>query len=301
MFPIGKEWEKSSIGCEQASLPFSAKMQYNRGSLEKEKEKMAFQMGLIGAGNMGSAILEGAVAKGVAPQTLFVYDSDEKKAEALAQKVGARIGKTQEELEKQCDLLLLAVKPNCINAVLAEMKIPGKAVVSIAAGVDYARLKAHTPVEKRFLRIMPNTPLLVGEGMSVFAQPHTLLPEEYAAVEALFGALGRVEVVSEVQMSAVVGLSGSGPAYIYMLIEAMADAGVKKGLARKTAQMLAAQTVYGSAKMVMETGLHPGELKDMVCSPAGTTIEGVAELETGNFRGVVMRAIEAGADRADNL
>ena len=179
--------------------------------------------------------------------------------------------------------------------------LKGKALISIAAGWRVEMLKKAVGDGVRLLRAMPNTPLLVGDGMTAFSREHTLTESEAAFAEGLFRALGRQLWVEEYQMDAVTALSGSSPAFVYIFTEAMADAGVACGLSRVQAVEMAAQTLLGSAKMVLETGMHPGALKDMVCSPAGTTIAGVRALEAHNFRSVVMEAVIAANDRSAAL
>jgi pyrroline-5-carboxylate reductase len=187
--------------------------------------------------------------------------------------------------------------------VLADIKndLDGKAVVSIAAGWSGDMIKAFIGADKKVLRLMPNTPLLVGEGMTVFETPHTLEDDEFAFVETIFASLGLVERASQRQMDAVTAVSGSGPAYVFMFIEALADAGVLCGLPRAQAVKLAAQTLLGSAKMVLQTDSHPGALKDAVCSPGGTTIEAVKSLEESGFRGAVIKAVEQCAKKSQSL
>jgi pyrroline-5-carboxylate reductase len=209
-------------------------------------------------------------------------------------------------IEKLCensDIIIIAVKPNVISAVLNELKpyIGDKPIVSIAAGWSAAMISQIVGENKKVLRLMPNMPLMAGEGMTVFETPNNLNNDEQAFVENIFSALGQIDHAPCKAMDAVTGVSGSGPAYVFMFIEALADAGVLCGLPRAQAQKLAAQTVMGSAKMVLDTGSHPGLLKDAVCSPGGTTIEAVKSLEQDGFRGAVISAVEKCAQKSQKL
>ncbi len=264
----------------------------------------AYTLGFVGAGNMASAIIKGAVEKNVIPaQNVYVYDVDNKKAGELSAELHIQTAQSLEELSEKSDIILTAVKPNVMAAVLGELKqhIGNKAVVSIAAGWSGDMIKQIIGDDKKVLRLMPNTPLLAGEGMSVFETPSNLSGEELAFVESLFSALGQIDHAPCKAMDAVTAVSGSGPAYVFMFIEALADAGVLCGLPRAQAQKLAAQTVLGSAKMVLETGSHPGVLKDAVCSPGGTTIEAVKSLEQDGFRGAVISAAEKCAEKSQKM
>ena len=260
--------------------------------------------GIIGAGNIGSAILRAAIQHGaLRAEEAHVFDVQTEQSLKLKNELGVTAHATSRELINACDVVLLAVKPNVVEKVLKAEKeaLKGKALISIAAGWRVERLKKLLGDDVRLLRAMPNTPLLVGEGMTVFSREHTLTETEAVFAEGLFRALGRQTWVDEYQMDAVTALSGSSPAFVYIFTEAMADAGVACGLSRVQAVEMAAQTLLGSAKMVLETGMHPGALKDMVCSPAGTTIAGVRALEAHNFRSVVMEAVIAANDRSAAL
>lgn len=262
------------------------------------------QLGILGAGNMGGAILRGLIAKGtVPPDSVTVYNKHPEKAQALHQELGVRVASSVPSLFLDSDMILLAVKPNMLSDILAEnaVYLADKAVVSIIAGWDGVKLRAALPESARVLRVMPNTPSMVGAGMIVFENGDTLTHEEHAFAETLFSATGVVAAVEPYQMDAVIGVSGSGPAYVYMFIDAMADGGVQAGLPRSTAIRLAAQTVLGSAKMVLESGMHPDVLKDMVCSPGGTTIDAVASLEKTGFRGSVIEAVQVCAEKSARM
>lgn len=254
------------------------------------------RLGVIGIGNMGEAILRGACSGGAlkADET-FVFDHNPQKAEPLHREFGVRVCSDIDELFENSTLILLAVKPLSLDT-LAEEKydfFAEKGVISIVAGRSGERLASMLPQSTRILRTMPNTPALVGEGMVVFEDGDTLLQEERDFAERLFGAVGKVERVTAHLMDAVTGISGSGPAYVDLFIEALADAGVRAGLPRAMAYRLSAQTVYGSAKLVLETGEAPAVLKDKVCSPGGTTIEAVAALEEFGLRNAVLKAVDA--------
>ena len=263
-----------------------------------------FTVGFIGAGNMATAIIEGSISKKAIPAgNVCVYDIDSVKLNAMKQKLGVQIASSLTELMESTDIIVLAVKPNIIGAVLQDIKeiIGNKAVVSIAAGWSADRLKAVIGADKKVLRLMPNTPLMVGEGMTVFEVPHSVSDDEYAFIENIFSSIGLVEQAPEKLMDAVTAVSGSGPAYVFLFIEALADAGVLCGLPRAQALKLASQTVLGAAKMVLETGSHPGALKDAVCSPGGTTIEAVKSLENDGLRAAVINAAEKCAIKSRSM
>lgn len=262
---------------------------------------MGIRVGLIGAGNMAQAIYSGAIAAGVlTPQNIYLYDVDKQKMRDAVDRFSVNACENLDALLAAADLFILTVKPHIAPQVLPKLR-PGCACISIVAGLDSAKISSLVPQDVRILRVMPNTPLMVGKGATVFAQPNTLLQDEYDFAFLLFSALGVVEAVEERLMSAATGLNGSGPAYVYMFIEALADAGVKHGLTRACALNLAAQTVLGSAQMVLCTDTHPAALKDAVCSPGGTTIEAVASLERDRFRSAVIRAVDAAVEKAQEL
>ncbi len=262
------------------------------------------RLGVIGAGNMGEAILRGYLNNGVSSgaQTA-VFDPDTEKCRTLEKDLGITVAGSLEALVDGSDMLLVAVKPNICAHVFSEQfdRLGGKAVVSIAAGWGGERLKNALPASARVLRVMPNTPAMIGEGMIVFESGDTLTDEEREFATSLFGSVGEVVSVEPKLMDAVTAVSGSGPAYVYLFIEALADGGVKAGLPRPVALKLAAQTVKGAAMMVLKTGAHPGELKDRVCSPGGTTIEAVAALEREGLRGAVIAAVDACREKSEKL
>lgn len=261
------------------------------------------KLGFIGGGNMASAILNGVVASGVCKANdITVCDIN---AESL-KKYDSSIKTSQNNADAVlCDYVLLAVKPFILSNVLDEIKdydIKDKVFVSIVAGVSVAEIKSVLGKDAKVVRVMPNTPAQVGEGMTVIAKPDDCVSDdELSEVLKIFDACGKTEIMAESMINAVTGVSGSSPAYVFMMIEAMADAGVAGGIPRDKAYKLAAQSVLGSAKMVLDTGKHPGELKDMVCSPKGTTIEAVAELEKRGFRSAIIEAIKKCNEKANNI
>jgi pyrroline-5-carboxylate reductase len=260
------------------------------------------RIGFLGAGRMASALARAWVEAGlVAPDHVLASDPSADARSAF------KLPATPDNLAviAAADLLVLAVKPQTMAAVCAETRDAiGRRrplVVSIAAGVTLARLRSDLGEATRLVRVMPNTPCLVGESASGYAPGPNATAEDVALVQKLLDAVGRAVRVPEPLLDAVTGLSGSGPAFVYLMIEAMSDGGVKAGLPRDVATVLAAQTVLGAAKMVLTTGRHPGALKDDVASPAGTTIAGLHELERAGLRGALMNAVEAASRRAAEL
>lgn len=261
------------------------------------------KLGFIGVGNMGEAILRGIIQNGLLPsKDVYIYDSNMQKIKALQEEYGVLTAQSGSAMVAACDMVLLAVKPNVCASVLKECAdaLAGKALISIVAGWSREDL-ANIAGIARILRVMPNTPCLVGEGMIVMDMDHTLNADELEFAEKFFGAIGVVDKATAAQMAAVTGVSGSGPAYVYLFIEALADSGVRYGLPRDQAYRFAAQTVLGAGKMVLQTGRHPGELKDAVCSPGGTTIEAVVAMERAGLRAAVMDGAEACIERALEL
>lgn len=265
---------------------------------------MNIKIGFIGAGNMGSAIIKGISAKKLLnSENIFISDATPAKAAQLAGEVGANTCGNV-ELTKACDIVFIAVKPNYVREVLDEIKPyfdENKLLVSIAVGIPLSFYKYVLGESTRVIRVMPNTPALVGEGMSLISYEEEVTEEDVKNVKTLLGCTGLVEVLEERLMNEVTALTGSSPAYVFMFIEAMADAAVQSGIPRALAYRLAAQSVLGSAKMVIDTGKHPGELKDQVCSPAGTTIDAVYSLEKNGFRGIVMEAMGKCTDKAREI
>ena len=263
------------------------------------------KIAVIGCGNMASAIMGGILAEGaVRAEDITASDKYEAAREKAEKSFGIRTTGNNAECVKGADLVLFAIKPNVFKTAGAELAdvITGKQLVlSIMAGKSIADLESVLGKDKKIVRAMPNTPALVGEGITGYCPNANVTEEELAVCAGVIASFSEAEQVPENLMGVVTSLSGSSPAYVYMFIEAMADAAVADGMPRAQAYRFAAQTVLGSAKMVLETGRHPGELKDMVCSPGGTTIEGVATLEQLGFRSAVIEAVRACTDKALNM
>lgn len=264
------------------------------------------ELAIIGLGNMGQAILDGILENNlinaediIAADKKFSYESFKEKNKY------PELNFTSDNVEavSKCDLVILAVKPQIIDFVLSDIKqaAADKNIISIAAGITTSHIKDILGSSSKITRIMPNTPALVSEGMSAVSFAENIDKKEKEIVLDIFSALGKVVEVEEKDMDAVTALSGSGPAFVYIFIEALSDAGVLKGLDRETSLKLAAQTVKGGAEMILKTDKHPAELKDMVTSPAGTTINGVAALENNKFRSAVIQAVSAAAERSEEL
>lgn len=253
------------------------------------------KIGFIGCGNMGQAILEGMIASGqVLPGNIWVYTPSIDKVAAIREKFGINAAESAQQVAQVADIIFGAVKPNIMLKVMSEVNSSlnkESVVISIAAGVTLDTLATVLGHDRKIIRAMPNTPALVNAGMTSITPNSLVTPEDISDAINIFRTFGQAEVVSEALINAVVGVSGSAPAYVFMFIEAMADAAVLGGMPRQQAYRFAAQTLIGSAKMVMETGTHPGELKDKVCSPGGTTIEAVRVLEEKGFRSAVIEAM----------
>ena len=265
---------------------------------------MEKKLGVIGYGNMGSAIAAAILAaNALSAEEMAVYEISPR-ARKKAVDAGFQVVDSMKELCSLCGLLLLAVKPDKAASVLnsAGPALEGKALMSIAAGVTSRKLKEFGGTYfLRVLRIMPNTPAMVGAGCMVLCSDTDFTQEEKQEAERLMSAVGIVEWIEEKHLDAVTGLSGSGPAYVAMFIEALADGGVKEGLSRPQALHLAAQTVMGTAKLLQEREMHPGALKDMVCSPGGTAIEGVQTLEQEGFRHAAINAVVQASEKSKRL
>jgi pyrroline-5-carboxylate reductase len=263
------------------------------------------QVGFLGAGNMGEAMIKGLLQAGLVPAaSIGATDVRRERLEQIAKQYGIRSAKSNPALVAESDVVILAVKPQIMAAVLKEIAPAvdtGTLLISIAAGLPTRTLRAQLGRPARLIRVMPNTPALVLEGVTAIARAEGLEAGDLETAQELFGAVGRVVVLEEDALDAVTGLSGSGPAYVAIVIESLADGGVKMGLDRATAMTLAAQTVLGSAKLILETGTHPGQLKDMVSSPGGTTIAGIAALEEGGVRRTFISAVERATQRSREL
>jgi pyrroline-5-carboxylate reductase len=261
-------------------------------------------IGFLGAGNMAGALIKGLLHAGaVPPSRIWASDVKPERLAHLAKTHGIQTTTDNHALVRASDVLVLAVKPQVIDRVLdtIEIDVGGHLVVSVAAGVPLEALEARLPRSTRVVRAMPNTAATVLAGATAIAPGPHATEEDIETTRALFRAVGEVVVLEEAQLDAVTGLSGSGPAYVMLMIEALADGGVKVGLHRDTALLLAAQTVFGSAKLLLETGEHPGRLKDMVTSPGGTAIAGLHTLEAGGLRRTLIDAVEAATHRAEEL
>jgi len=262
-------------------------------------------IGFYGAGNMGQAMLAGLLqAEIYPPDGIFVYDAYKPSLEKISGNFGVKTFTDSDELIQKSDIIIFAVKPNILLEVLPQVaKVIKKEqlVVSIAAGITIGALVDCLGETQKILRVMPNTPALVGEAMSAVAANAVVTSEEIAQVLAIFRSFGKAEVVPEKMMDCVTGLSGSGPAFVYLFIEALADGAVFEGMSREMAYEFAAQTVLGAAKMVIETNEHPGVLKDRVTSPGGTTIAGVKVLETEGLRAAAMAAVSAATQKSRQL
>jgi len=262
-------------------------------------------VGFLGAGKMATALAKGFLQAGlITNEQIIANDVIGAAAAAFAAETGGRTAASNAEVMKLSNVIILAVKPDQVAGVLAEIHgqfTPDHLLVSIAAGVTLTRMEAALPGGARVVRVMPNTPALVGQSASAFATGKCASTADAGLAEKLLSAVGLALHVKEGLLDAVTGLSGSGPAYVYQFIEALSDGGVASGLPRDIATRLAAQTVLGAAKMVLESGMHPGALKDQVTSPGGTTIEGVHALELGGLRGTVMNAVRAATDKSKKL
>lgn len=262
-------------------------------------------IGFIGCGNMGKAIVRGLIESGkAAPDQITVSTQRETSRENIRETFGVHTTGKNQEVAEVSEILFFAVKPYAYEAVMKEAKSVLKEdalVIGMAAGVTIEKMKEHLGQEKKIVKIMPNTPVAVSEGVIAVSYSENLTQDEKTEVSDLLSILGKVSVIDEKQMDVITGIAGSSPAYVYMFIEAMADAAVKNGLPRKEAYDISAQAVLGAAKMVLETGIHPGILKDMVTSPGGTTIEAVAVLEEKGFRHAVISAVDACVDKSRKM
>ena len=263
------------------------------------------KIGMVGAGNMAAALIRGMLAsKQVSPEQVRISDVRKDRLSELEAEYGIKSHTDNRELVEWANLVVLAVKPQVMDRALDQIAgaiRPGTLVVSIAAGVPIRSLEARLPDTVRVVRAMPNTAAIVLSGATGIAPGSRATEADLEVARALFDATGRSVILEESLIDAVTGLSGSGPAYVMLMIEALADGGVKVGLHRDTALMLAAQTVSGSAKLLLDTGEHPGRLKDMVTSPGGTAIAGLHTLESGGLRRTLIDAVEVATRRAQEL
>jgi len=264
-----------------------------------------YKLGIVGAGKIGEAIMAGALARGLyLPQDLILSVRSETHRQDLERKYGVKTTLDNKAIALNASVILLAVKPKTIVEVLnsiGDSLKPGTILISTAAGVLTEVIESRVPAYVGVVRAMPNLAVSVGEGMTAISRGKNISDEGMKLAEGLFGAVGRVVTLEETHMDAVTGLSGSGPAYIYIVIEAMADGGVKMGLPRDVAIQLAAQTALGAAKTVLATGEHPAKLKDQVTTPAGVTIDGILELEEGGLRVSLIKAVVKATERSRQL
>jgi pyrroline-5-carboxylate reductase len=262
-------------------------------------------VGFLGAGKMATALAKGFVrAEIVVPREIMASDPHEAARKIFAAELGSKTTTSNLDVAKFAGVIVLATKPDQVATALAEIQTAFSSkqlLISIAAGVTLAKLEKALPAGARVIRVMPNTPALVGAGASAYALGANATAQDGELARKLLSAVGLAIQVKEALLDAVTGLSGSGPAYVYQFIEALSDGGVAAGLPRDIATLLAAQTVSGAAKMVLETGQHPGALKDQVTSPGGTTIEGLHELEKGQLRATVMNAVRAATEKSKKL
>jgi pyrroline-5-carboxylate reductase len=268
-------------------------------------ESSSFTVGFVGAGQMATALAKGFLAATtVSPESIVAHDVVAGTSEQFQRATGGKVLQSNVEVAKAADVVFLAVKPQQMSQVMDDLRNglrPDHLIVSIAAGVSLKTLGGGLGTGCRIIRVMPNTPCLVGCGASAFSRGPLATDHDAQLVQRLLSNVGTAVEVPEKLLDAVTGLSGSGPAYVYQIIEALSDGGVRMGLPRDTATRLAAQTVLGAAQMVLSTGQHPGALKDAVTSPGGTTIAGLHALERGGLRGTLMDAVEAATERARQL
>jgi pyrroline-5-carboxylate reductase len=263
------------------------------------------KIGFLGAGKMASALAKGFIQAGLAtPDSVVASDPYEAARTSISREAGVKATGSNSEVVQSAQVIVLAVKPDQVNEVLAEVRphfTDKHLLVSIAAGVPLARIESALPASARVIRVMPNTPALVGASASAFAPGKSATKDDAQLAQKLFSSVGVAYQVKESLLDAVTGLSGSGPAYAFLIIEGLSDGGVAAGLPRDVATKLAAQTLLGSAQLLLQTGQHPGALKDMVTSPGGTTIEGLHELEKAGVRGALINAVRAATEKSRRL
>jgi pyrroline-5-carboxylate reductase len=263
------------------------------------------KIGFIGGGNMAAALIRGLLhSETMAADQIRASDVKAARLTEIHEKYGIETSTDNDEIVRWADVIVIAVKPQIVDRILAPIAAalkPGDLVISIAAGVPLEAFESRLPPEARVIRAMPNTAAMALAAATAIAPGAHATEEDVATAQALFEAVGRCVVLDESLLDAVTGLSGSGPAYVMLMIEALADGGVKVGLGRDTALLLAAQTVYGAAKLQLETGEHPGRLKDMVTSPGGTAIAGLHTLESGGLRRTLIDAVEVASNRSAEL
>lgn len=261
-------------------------------------------IGFIGCGNMGQAMLKGMLDSKLFKAEMIIASTTTRSYAKLKEKFNINVVTDNSEVADFADIIILSIKPEKFEAVINEIKGHVKnaaIIVSVAGGIKVKQIENMFGVNIKVVRAMPNTSALVGESMTVLCPNELVSEEELKTVLSIFGSFGKTELIEEKLIDAVASVSGSSPAYVYMFIEAMADAAVIRGIPRAKAYKLASQAVLGAAKMVLETGQHPGVLKDNVCSPGGTTIEAVFSLEKNNFRGTIIEAMEKCTEKTIKL
>jgi pyrroline-5-carboxylate reductase len=277
----------------------------NSGASDLASAVTGRRWGFIGSGKMATALIKGMLRSGIAPiEAIGASDPLPAARAALESETGVKVYDSNLPVVQQSAVLVLAVKPQSMRQVLDNLRpvvTSDHLVVSVAAGITIAAITQGLRPGVRVVRVMPNTPALVGEGASAYAAGPGVGPEDLLVVKSFLDSVGQSVAVAETLLDAVTGLSGSGPAFVYLMIEALSDGGVRAGLPREVATLLASQTVLGAARMVRETGLHPGVLKDHVASPGGTTIAGLNVLERAAVRGALIDAVETAARRSAEL
>jgi len=273
--------------------------------LTETSDTTSLRVAVLGAGKMGGILLQAFLKSGLFPANLIVATvAHEARAKSLAGQLGITVTTDNLTAAKSADILLLGVKPLQVADLvrsIAPALTPDKLIVSFAASVGTAAIEAAAGHDVAVVRAMPNTPAALGAGITALARGKHVSDDQLALAQHLFATVGRTVIVDEKHMDAVTGLSGSGPAFLYIIIEALAEAGVNVGLPRDVATLLAAQTTYGAARMVLETGSHPALLKDEVTTPAGCTVDGILELEEGGLRVTLIKAVKRASERAREL
>jgi pyrroline-5-carboxylate reductase len=263
------------------------------------------RVALLGTGKMGGILVQGFLRAGLLqPEQIFATVAHEARAESLSKQLGVAVTTNNLEAAREANVILLGVKPLQIADVVREIKpgiAAGTLVISFAASVKTRAIEDEVDGEVAVIRAMPNTPSMVGAGIAALCRGRFVSDAQMEIAQKIFATVGRTVVVDEKHMDAVTGLSGSGPAFLYIIIEALAEAGVNVGLPRDVATLLAAQTTFGSAKMVLETGAHPALLKDEVTTPGGCTVDGILELEAGGLRITLLKAVKRATERAREL
>ncbi|PLR79659.1 pyrroline-5-carboxylate reductase [Bacillus canaveralius] len=263
------------------------------------------RIGFIGCGKMAQAMIQGILNSQLLPaENIYASSASEETITLVREKFGIFTCLDNRQIARAADVLILAVKPDVHKSVIKQIKdsvSEHTIIITIAAGITLQYIEESFGEHVKAIRTMPNTPSLVGEGMTAIAANRNVLDEELRDMLSIFASFGRIELIEEKLMNAIPAISGSSPAYVYMLIEALADGGVMQGIPRKQAYQFAAQAVMGAAKMVLETGMHPGVLKDDVCTPGGATIQAIATLEKERFRSAVISAMESCTKRTEEL